>query len=88
VDYDQPTRIEFLNPEHAEPLKTADKISSVLYPLSSHHRRYGIPSVLIEADARAKIHDYDLEFIYSQLLDKIGQTSSLLRLRRDRRPFR
>jgi hypothetical protein len=88
VDYDQPTRIEFLNPENLNPVDTADKISSVLYPLSSHHAAYGIPSVLIEADARAKIHDYDLEFIYSQLLDKIGQTSSLLRLRRDRRPFR
>ena len=88
VDYDQPTRIEFLNPEHGEPLKTADRISSVVYPLSSHHAAYGIPSVLIEADARAKIHDYDLDFIYAQLLDKIGQSSSLLKLRRERRPFR
>jgi len=88
VDYDQPTRIEFLNPEHFEPPKTADRVSSVLYPLSRHHRAYGIPSVLIEADARAKIHDYDLDFIYAQLLDKVGQSSSLLKLRRERRPFR
>ncbi len=88
VDFDQPTRIEFLNPEHIEPPKTADRISSVIYPLSSHHAAYGIPSVLIEADARAKIHDYDLDFIYAQLLDKIGQSSSLLKLRRERRPFR
>ncbi|MFX1518436.1 MAG: DNA double-strand break repair nuclease NurA [Promethearchaeota archaeon] len=88
VDYDQPTRIEFLNPEQLESVEVADKISSVLYPLSSHHREYGIPSVLIEADARAKIHDYDLDLIYAQLLNRIGRTSSLLRLRRDRRPFR
>ncbi|MFX1465275.1 MAG: DNA double-strand break repair nuclease NurA [Promethearchaeota archaeon] len=88
VEYDQPTRIEFLTPEHLNPVEAANKISSVLYPLSSHHAAFGIPSVLIEADARAKIHDYDLDFIYAQLLDKIGQTSSLLKLRRDRRPFR
>jgi hypothetical protein len=88
VDYDQPTRIEFLNPERLNPVDTADKISSVLYPLSSHHAAYGIPSVLIEADARAKIHDYDLDFIYAQLLDKVGRSSSLLKLRRERRPFR
>jgi len=52
------------------------------------HREYGIPSVLIEADARAKIHDYDLDLIYAQLVEKVGHTPSLLRLRRERRPFR
>jgi hypothetical protein len=88
VDYDQPTRIEFLNPEHLSPADAADKISSVLYPLSSHHRQYGIPSVLIEADARAKLKDWDLDFIYAQLIEKIGHSPSLLRLRRERRPFR
>ncbi|MCK5587984.1 MAG: DNA double-strand break repair nuclease NurA [Candidatus Lokiarchaeota archaeon] len=88
VEYDQPTRIEFLNPEHVEPPKTADRVSSVLYSLSSHHAAYGIPSVLIEADARAKIGEYELELIYAQLLNRVGQSPSLLRLRRDRRPFR
>lgn len=88
VDYDQPTRIEFLNPEHLNPAEAADKISSVLYPLSSHHREYGIPSVLIEADARAKLKEWDLDFIYAQLVEKVGHTPSLLRLRRERRPFR
>jgi hypothetical protein len=88
VDYDQPTRIEFLNPEHLNPVDAADKISSVLYPLSSHHAAYGIPSVLIEADARAKLKDWDLDFIYAQLIEKIGHSSSFLRLRRERRPFR
>ncbi len=88
VEYDQPTRIEFLNPEHVEPPKTAYRVSSVLYSLSRHHAAYSIPSVLIEADARAKIGEYELELIYAQLLNRVGQSSSLLRLRRDRRPFR
>ena len=88
VDYDQPTRIEFLNPEHLNPAEAADKISSVLYPLSSYHRAYGIPSVLIEADARAKLKDWDLDFIYAQLIEKVGHSPSLMRLRRERRPFR
>jgi hypothetical protein len=88
VEYDQPTRIEFLNPEHLNPAEAADKISSVLYPLSSHHAAYGIPSVLIEADARAKLKDWDLDLIYAQLIEKVGHSPSLLRLRRERRPFR
>jgi hypothetical protein len=88
VAYDQPTRIEFLNPENVELVGVADRVASVLYPLSRHHAAYGIPSVLIEADARAKIHDYDLDLIYAQLIDKTGQSTSLLKLRRERRPFR
>jgi hypothetical protein len=86
VEFDRPIRIEFLATE-SNKLLTARKIASVILPLSCHNAQYGIPSVLIEADARAHLLDRDIEIIYERLVERTGNPMILTRLRRERRPF-
>jgi hypothetical protein len=86
AEYDRPIRVEYLSTESNEVL-TARKTSSVILPLSSHNAQYGIPSVLIEADARAHLMDGDMEIIYDQLVRKTGDSLLLRKLRRAKRPF-
>jgi hypothetical protein len=86
VEYDRPIRVEYLSTESNEVL-TAKKVSSVILPLSCHNAQYGIPSVLIEADARAHLMDGDMDIIYDQLVRKTGDSLILSKLRRERRPF-
>jgi len=87
VEYDRPIRVEYLATE-SNKLLTAKKIASVILPLSHHHAEYGIPSVLIEADARAHLLDRDIEIIYEQLVQKSGNALVLMKLRRERRPLK
>ena len=54
---------------------------------SSGHSGYGLPAVLIEADQRAKLSEKDLDMFYFDLVNKIGNVSSLFRMRREMRPF-
>jgi len=49
---DRPVRIDFLAPDN--PVETADEVASRILPLCSFSSTYGIPSVLVEADQRAK----------------------------------
>nr|MDO8098327.1 DNA double-strand break repair nuclease NurA [Candidatus Njordarchaeota archaeon] len=87
VEYDRPIRVEYLATE-SNKLLTAKKIASVVLPLSHHHAEYGIPSVLLEADARAHLLDGDIEIIYERLVEKAGSPLALAKMRRERRPFR
>jgi hypothetical protein len=87
VEYDRPIRVEYLATE-SNKVMTATKIASVILPLSYHHAQYGIPSVLIEADARAHLLDGDIDVIYDQLVHKTGNPLVLMKLRRERRPFK
>jgi hypothetical protein len=87
VEFDRPIRVEYLATESNKPL-TAKKIASVILPLSHHHAEYGIPSVLVEADARAHLLDGDMEIIYERLVEKAGSPLALAKLRRERRPFK
>jgi hypothetical protein len=86
AQFDRPIRIEYLGTETNKVL-TAKKIASVILPLSCHNAQYGIPSVLIEADARAHLLDGDIEIIYEQLAQKTGNPLLLTKMRRERRPF-
>jgi hypothetical protein len=86
AEFDRPIRVEYLGTESNKVL-TARKIASVVLPLSCHHAQYGIPSVLIEADARAHLLDGDIEIIYEQLVEKTGNPMILARMRRERRPL-
>ncbi|WXG43218.1 MAG: DNA double-strand break repair nuclease NurA [Promethearchaeati archaeon SRVP18_Atabeyarchaeia-1] len=86
VEFDKPIRVEYLGTGSNKVL-TARKIASAIYPLSCHHAQYGIPSVLIEADARAHLRDGDIEIIYEQLIEKTGNPLMLAKIRRERRPF-
>jgi len=86
VEFDVPIRIEYLT-SRFDPVTLANRLASIIYPLSSYHPEYATPSVIIEADARARLLESDLEIIYDSLVHAMGLTPSLLKLRRDRRPF-
>ncbi|NVM31119.1 MAG: DNA double-strand break repair nuclease NurA [Candidatus Helarchaeota archaeon] len=89
VQFDLPTKVEFLAP--LNPIKYAKRIASVILPISNQHAEYGVPSVLIEADARARLFENDLDYVYDSLSHAVstsGFSTLLMKLRRDKRPFR
>lgn len=86
VPFDFPIRIEFLT-LNSNPISTANKISSAILPLACHHAEFAVPSILIEADARAKLMESDLDILYDLLIQKIGLNQNYLKLKRNRRPF-
>ena len=82
---DRPLRIEFL----AEPKNVAskaEKISPAIMALAGNHREYAFPSVLIEADLRARLRPEEIDIIYNKIVDKLGKRLSR-GLRRNSRPF-
>lgn len=78
---DRPVRVDFMDKEGD------DKIASILLAISGQHSRYGFPSVLIEADNIAKMSEQEVENFYSQILTYTGNIPSVMRLRREQRPF-
>ncbi|MDO8634034.1 MAG: DNA double-strand break repair nuclease NurA [archaeon] len=83
--FDRPLRVEFLS-SPARASATASEIASTVFSLSSHHREYAYPSVLIEADLRARLTPQEIDTVYNKIVDKVSRTIKL-RLRRDKRPF-
>ncbi|MHA1377302.1 MAG: DNA double-strand break repair nuclease NurA [Candidatus Helarchaeota archaeon] len=86
VPYDLPMRVEFLS-LNSSPISTANKIAAMILPLSCHHVEFAVPSVLIEADARAKLMESDLDILFDLLVQNIGISQNFLKMRRNRRPF-
>jgi len=84
AEFDRPIRIDFLGNKGI--FKVANQLSSVLLALAGHSG-YGIPSVLIEADQRAKLSKKDLELFYHDLINRTGNLASTFSLRREQRPF-
>lgn len=84
VDFDRPLRVDFLCLKNVKDF--VNKLSSVLMQTSGHSG-YGLPSVLIEADQRAKLSEKDIEMFYSDLISRIGNVSALFKMRREVRPF-
>jgi hypothetical protein len=56
-----------------------------VFALSSLHKEYSYPSVLIEADLRAGLNETDISVVYDKLIDKLGPK---VRMRRNSRPFK
>ena len=84
--YDRPLRVEFLaNGKHIT--EQVDRIASATYALSSMHREYAYPTVLIEADLRARLRPDEINVVYDKIIDKLGKDLKL-RMRRDNRPFK
>ncbi len=79
--FDRPIKVDFLNKE------ASDRLASVLLAISGQHSGYGFPSVLIEADGVAKLSEQEIENFYSYILKYTGNISSMMKLRRDQRPF-
>ncbi len=75
---DKPLRLEFLKPDKV------NKIASTILSLSSIHRIYSYPSVLIEADLRARLKPKEVDFIFKSVVNRVGAN---ILLRRARRPF-
>ena len=48
---------------------------------------YSYPSVLIEADARAKLTEIEIEHFKAAIAEKLGRNPVLFELRRELRPF-
>jgi len=84
VEFDRPLRIDFLA---SNPQLQADKISAIINMISQHSKTYAYPSVLIEADARAKLSEQDLMAFHQSLKESLGMDPSLFELRREQRPI-
>jgi hypothetical protein len=82
--YDRPLRVEFIC--HGGLKEKADEIASVAMALSSLHREYAYPSVLIDADMHAKLNPVEIDIVVNRIMDKLGN-SVKLKMRRDNRPF-
>jgi hypothetical protein len=86
AEFDRPLRLDFLS--SFEKLdENAGKISAIVFEISKQNRMYSFPSILIEADARAKLSENDILYFKEALSEKLGRSPSLLDLRRELRPF-
>jgi len=83
AEFDRPVRVDFVSDQ---PVEDANKIAQIVLATACHSS-YGIPAPIIEADLRAKLSEKDVLDVYGQLVDKLGITTSLMKLRRDQRPF-
>ena len=80
---DKPLRVEFIADNNLE--EEATKIANIVYTLSSIHKEYSYPSILIEADMRAGLNEQDIGVVYDRLVDSLGPK---VRMRRNSRPFK
>ncbi len=85
-EFDRPLRVEFLCERAPALTKTADEIASVVFALSSLHREYAFPSILIEADLRAGLKPEEIDLVFNKIRDKLSKKLSM-QLRRNSRPF-
>ena len=87
AEFDRPVRVDFYSKSDGRELtETADKIASLILAITPHGS-YGFPAPLIEADFRAKLQERDADNLHDQLVDRVGITPSLMKLRREQRPF-
>ena len=86
AEFDRPLRVDFLS-WGQDITESAKEMSSIIFTLSSLSRTYGLPTVITEADNCAKLRSDDINLVYDMLREKAGPSPSLLKLRREERPF-
>ncbi len=86
AEHDRPVRVDMLARSDGV-TGEADALASTLLAVSGQHSGYGLPAPLIEADNVAKLSDSEVENFYSHILSFAGNIPSVMRLRRDQRPF-
>ena len=89
VPFDIPLRIEIFQPLHryqTDLIKEINAISEAILPISQYNKNYGIPAPIVEADARAKIKEKELEALF-QLIRIRHPTPDLWFYRRERAPW-
>ncbi len=85
AEFDRPVKVDFLSGNGVGAV--AERVAHAVHNTSRFNRSYGIPTVTIEADSRAKLREEDLEAISQQISDRAGPTPLSLALRRKNRPF-
>ncbi len=86
-ELDRPLRMEFLHfEENGSLTEHANQIASTILSLSSLHREYAFPSVLIEADLRARLKPEEIDLVFNKICDKLSKKMRM-QLRRNSRPF-
>jgi hypothetical protein len=85
---DLPLRIEILaNNNSEDDVLRIDKALAAILPLSWQHPEYGIPTPILEADARARITSNETSMVIDRLMALSGLTYTTLEKRRSRNPF-
>lgn len=90
VPFDIPLRIEVFQPKErkrVDLIKEINILSETILPLSQYNREYGIPAPIVEADARAKINESEIDALF-QLIRVRHPTPDLWIRRRERAPWR
>lgn len=85
---DLPLRIEVMvKSDGEEGINQLNRTLSAILPLSCQHPEYGLPSPIVEADARARISNNEARLVVDRLMALSGLTYSTLEKRRSRNPF-
>ena len=84
---DLPLRIEILIGDGGEDVRALDRALSAILPVSWQHKEYGVPTPIVEADARARITHEESQLIIDRLMALSGLTYAALEKRRSRNPF-
>ena len=87
AEWDRPLKIDLLIPGEQNIDSYADNVASIILSISGQHKGYGIPAPIIEADNVAKLTDNEMENFYSHILSLAGNSPSIMKLRREQRPF-
>ncbi|MBW6452117.1 MAG: DNA double-strand break repair nuclease NurA [DPANN group archaeon] len=89
VEFDRPIRIDFLSETNDTDivLNCAKDIASYVLAISTHNTTYGCPSVIIEADLRAKLNEQEISFVENSIFSSVGNLPGIFDLRRNRRPL-
>lgn len=90
VPYDVPLRIELFNyaeTNRDQTINLINKVSSVVLALSQYDNSYSVPSMIVEADARVKIKQAEVDVLVDYLQKKIYGTE-FMELRRSKSPWK
>ncbi|MFX1285464.1 MAG: DNA double-strand break repair nuclease NurA [Promethearchaeota archaeon] len=88
--FDIPLRIELfqsINRDQPDLIKEINFISEAILPVSQYNKNYGIPAPIVEADARAKIKETEIDALF-QLIRIRHPTPDFWFYRRKRAPWK
>ena len=88
--FDIPLRVEIFQPiqeKNREMVKETNILAETILPLSQYYKNYGIPAPIVEADARAKIKETEVDTFF-QLMRKRFPVPDLWLRRRERSPWK
>ncbi|MFX0171511.1 MAG: DNA double-strand break repair nuclease NurA [Candidatus Hodarchaeota archaeon] len=88
--FDIPLRVEVFQSNRrnqADLIKEINILSETLLPLSQYNREYGIPAPIVEADARAKIKETEVDALFRIIRNRHPSPDLWVR-RRERSPWK